>query len=131
MNPIKMRSAIQACVTAAILAVLYMYWLTIPALHYVSIGNWRALAIVAAAVCGATLSMLRVSTPVLSCGAMGGFLLGGTLVWKDHSDVMISVYAAFADHLAVFWREILILTLAATLASLCCNYLRKHRANVR
>lgn len=127
-----MRWAIHASVAAAIFAVLYRYWLTAPVLQYVTIGRWRSFAIVVAAACGSALSLLRVSTPALSCGAMAGLLLGGAwAAWKAPTDVPISAYAAFVSHLESFWREILLLTFAATLAALCCVYFRKRRANVR
>ena len=129
---IGVRWAIHAAIAAAIFAVLYRYWLTTPVLQYVSIGRWRLFAIVAAAACGGVLSLLRFSTSVLACGVMAGLLLGGTLAaWKLPNDVAISIYAAFASHFESFWREILILTLAATLAGFCCVYFANRRVNVR
>jgi len=131
-TPIKLRWAIHASIAAALFVVPYEYWLTTPVLQFVSIGRWRLLAILVAAACGAALSLLRVSTPALSCGAMAGFMIGGTLATlKAPNDVAISLYGAFASHLESFWREILVLTTAATLAALCCDYLRKRRVNVR
>jgi hypothetical protein len=117
--PIKLDWAIRASIAAALFAVPYDYWLTTPVLQYVSIGRWRLLAILVAAACGAALSLLRVSTPALSCGAMAGLLIGGTLAaLKAPNDVPISLYGAFASHLESFWREILVLTTTATLVAL-------------
>jgi hypothetical protein len=131
-TPIKLRWAIHASIAAVIFAVLYMYWRTTPVLKYVSIGRWRLFAVVVAAACGGALSLLRVSVPTLSCGALAGLLIGGTLAaWKAPNDVAISGFGAFASHLESFWREVLILAFAATLAALCCDYLRKRRANGR
>jgi hypothetical protein len=131
-TPIKLRWAIHAFIAALIFAVPYMYWLTTPLLQYVSVGRWRLFAIVVAAGSGGALSLLRVSVAALSCGAFAGLLIGGTLAaWKAPNDVAISDFGAFASHLESFWREVLILTFAAALAALCCNYLRKRRVNVR
>ena len=123
--------AIHASITAATFAISYRYWLTTPVLSYVSIGRWRLIGIVAAAVCGGVLSLLRVSTPALSFGAVAGLLLGGTwAAWTSPNDVAISVEYAFTSHLQTFWREILGLTLAATLAGFCCAYFTKRRARM-
>jgi hypothetical protein len=124
-TPIKPRWDIHAFVAAAF-AVPYKYWLTAPVLHSVGIGFWRLTAIWVASACGAAMSLLRISTPALGCGAIVGLLIGGTLAaWMAPNDVPISLYRAFASHLESDWREILILTAAATLAALCCDYFRK------
>jgi hypothetical protein len=99
-----MRWSIHAFIAAAVFAVLYKYWLTTPALQYVSIGRWRLLAVVVAAACGGALSLLRLSALALSCGAMAGLLVGGTLARGTFpNDVAISVSHAFASHLESFW----------------------------
>jgi hypothetical protein len=132
MTRIGIRWPIHALIAAAIFAVLYKYWLTTPVLHYVSIGRWRLLAAVVAAALGGARSLLRLSMPALSCGAMAGVLFGGTwAALKGPHDVAISLYGAFASHLESFWREILVLTTVAILAALCCDYLRKRRELVR
>lgn len=125
-----MRWGVHASITAATFAVLYKYWLTTPVLQYVSISSWRLFAIVAAAVCGGVLSLLRVSTPALTCGVVAGLLLGTWVTWTSPHDVSISVDYAFTSHLQSFWREILSLTLAATLAGLCCAYFIKRHARL-
>lgn len=126
-----MRWAIQASITAATFAVLYKYWLTTPVLQYVSIAHWRLFAIVAAALCGGVLSLLRVSTPALLCGVVAGLLFGGTwAAWTFPNDVAISIAYAFTSHLQSFGREIPKLTLAATLAGFCCAHFTKRRARL-
>jgi hypothetical protein len=126
-----MRWPIHAFIAAAIFAVLYTYWLTTPALRYVTIGRWRLFAMMVATVCGGALSLLRVSTPALSCGAMAGLLSGGTwATLRFPDDVAISAYGAFASHLELFWRETLVLTFAVTLAGFCCSYFVERRRNV-
>ena len=123
---IDIRWVIHASITAAIFAVLYKYWLTTPALQYVSIGRWRLLAVVVAAACGGALSLLRVSRTALSCGAMAGLLFGGTwAAWTFPNDVAISLSHAFASHLESFWQEVLTLTFATTLTAFLCVYLEK------
>jgi hypothetical protein len=63
--------------------------------------------------------------------------IGWPADWRDlgcvegPNDVAISGFGAFASHLESFWREVLILTFAATLTALCCDYVRKRRVNVR
>jgi hypothetical protein len=128
---IGMRWPVHAFFAAAIFAFLYEYWLTTPVLQYMSVGRWRLFAVVVAAGCAVTLSLLRVSTSALSCGVMVGLLLGGTwAAWTFPNDVAISVCAAFASHLKSFWRETLLLTFATTLAGFCCAYFAKRRVNI-
>ena len=116
--PISKRPIIQTLTATAVFAVAYRFWLAAPVLQYVSIGGWRLFAIVIAAAFGGALSLLRVPMFALSCGAMAGLLLGGTwAAWKAPNDVAISVYAAFVTHLESFWRQMLILTFAATLGA--------------
>src|SRR3974390_901353 len=123
MTPIRLRWVIHGSVAAALFAFPSRYWLTTPVLQYVSIGRWRLLAVVSAAACGGVLSLLRLSTSALSCGALAGLLLGGTwaaLTAPKHGPV--SVYHAFASHLKSFWQHVAILTVFATIAALCCAY---------
>jgi hypothetical protein len=127
-----LRWLIHALIVTAIFAVLYKYWLTTPVLQYVSIGHWRLVAVVIAAACGGAMSLLRFSTPVLSCGAIVGLLLGGTWAeWTAPNDVTVSVSHAFASHLESLWREVLRLASATTLTAFLCGYLAKRRENVR
>lgn len=91
------------------------------------VGQWRLFAIVVAAACGGTLYLLRVPISVVSCGTLVGLLLGGTWVeWRAPNDVAISVGAAFQSHLESFWRQMLMLTFAATLGASVPN-LSKNR----
>jgi len=129
---IGLRWRIHAVIAAAMFAVLYKQWLTTPVLQHVSIGRWRLLAVVVAAACGGVLSLLRLSTLALSCGAMVGLLLGGTwAAWTAPNDVTISVCHAFASHLESFWREVLTLTFATTLTAYLCAHFAKRCVNVR
>jgi len=126
MTPIRLRWVIHGSIAAALFVFPYKYWLTSPVLQYVSIGRWRLLAIVSAAACGVALSLLRLSTSALSCGALAGLLLGGTwAAWTAPNDVPVSVDHAFASHLVSFWQDVALLTASATMAALCGAYFRK------
>jgi hypothetical protein len=132
MTRIERNWAIHATITAALFAVPYKFWLTTPVLQNISIGNWRLLAISVAVGLGLGLSRMSVATPILSCGATLGLLVGGTIaVWTAPHDVAISVYCAFASHFKSFWREVLVLVATATLAALCSGYLRRHQPLLR
>jgi hypothetical protein len=127
-----MRWLTHTSVSAVVFAVLYKFWLTVPVLQYVSLGNWRLFAIAAAAACGCVLSLLRFSTLALSCGTIVGLLLGGTwAAWKLPNDMAISVYAALASHLELFWRETSVLTLTVTLVAFWYAFFAKRRVIVR
>jgi hypothetical protein len=132
MTPTKLNWATHATVAAAVFAVPYKFWLTTPVLQNISIGYWRLLAILVAVAVGAALSLMGVATPALSCGAIVGLLTGGSVTaWTAPTDVAISPYRAFASHLESCWREVLILVVAATLATRCSSFLRKHRPLVQ
>jgi predicted ribosomally synthesized peptide with SipW-like signal peptide len=123
------RWPIQALVTGAAFAVLYKSWLTTPVLQYVSIGQWRLLAIVIAAACGGALTLLRFSTSALASGALAGLLFGGTwAAWTAPNDVAISATQAFASHLESLWREGSTLACATTVTAFFCAYAKKRRA---
>ena len=124
--------SVDALIGAAIFAVLYKYWLTTPVLQYVSIAQWRWLALVVAACCGGVLSLSRFSALASSCGAVAGLLLGGTwAAWTAPHDMTISVYHACASHLESLWREVLRLAVAATLTAFLCAYFVERRSKVR
>lgn len=127
---IKLRWPVHALIAAAIFAVLYKHWLTTPVLQYLSIAQWRWLAIVVAAACSGALSLLRFATLALSGGAITGLLLGGTWAeWTVRTDMPISVSYAFASHLESLWREVLRLALTTTLTAFLCGYLARRRKN--
>ena len=122
------RQFVHFSVSVALFAILYRYWLVAPVLIYMGVGQWRLFAAVVAAACGVALSLLRVPIHALSCGAMVGLLLGGTWTeWKAPNDVAISVGAALWSHLESFWRQILMLTFAATIGATVLK-LSKNRA---
>jgi hypothetical protein len=132
MNPSKLSLVIHATSAAALFAVPYNFWLTTPVLQDISIGYWRLLAVLVAAAFGLALSLMGMATPALSFGAIVGLLMGGSVAeWRAPHDVAISPYGAFAIHLESFWREVLILAAAATLAARFGYLLRKQRPLVR
>ena len=120
------RGVIVTLVTTALVAILYRYWLVTPVLQYVSIGRWRIFAVVVAIACGGVLSLLRLPVLALACGSIAGLLLGGTwAAWQAPNDVPVSVGAAFASHLGSFWREVIILTVVASIGAFCSARLKK------
>ncbi len=123
------REVFGTSITAVLIAILYWCWLVAPVLRYLSTGQWRFLAIVVAAACGGVSALFGLRVPVLACGAMAGLLLGGTwAAWRAPSDVPISVGAAFASHLESFWRDVIILTISATVAAFCSARFAKRRS---
>jgi len=71
--------------------------------------------------------LMRVPIFAVACGAIIGFLLGGTWVeWNAPNDVTISVSAAFWSHLETLWGQTLMLTFAASFGATVPR-LSKHR----
>ena len=107
---------------AAPIAILYRYWLVAPVLQYVSIGQWRFLAIVVAAACGCAWTLLRLPVLALACGWMVGLLVGGAwAAWQAPTDVPVSINTAFVSHLESLWRTVVTLTVTATVSGFCCS----------
>ena len=120
-------TVVRTSVSALLIAVLYRYWLVTPVLQYLSIGNWRLVAIVVAAGLGCVMSLLRLPTLTLVYASVAGLLLGGTwAAWQAPNDVPISVNGAFVSHLESYWRQIIILTVATTVGGFCCSRLVKN-----
>ncbi len=128
MPPSSRRAVINTLITAALISILYRYWLVTPVLKYLSINRWRLIAIVVAAASGCVLFRLRFSVPALACGSMAGLLIGGTwAAWQAPNYVTISVSAAFASHLESFWREVIVLTLTVIVGGFCGAVLNRRR----
>jgi len=88
---------INMLITAALISILYRYWLVIPVLKHLSISWWRLVATVVAAASGFALSRLSFSVRALACGSIAGLLIGGTeAAWQAPNDVTISLTTAFA-----------------------------------
>jgi hypothetical protein len=120
------RVAIAVLVAAVPIAILYRYWLIAPVLQHVSIGQWRFLAVVVAAVCGVLLALLRVPMIALACGALAGLFLGGTwAAFQAPHDVLMTVRDAFLSHLEPFWPTVLLLTVTASVSGFCCSRLAR------
>jgi hypothetical protein len=110
-----------AFVAAAVIAILYRYWLIAPVLHYLNVNQWRLIAIVVAAASGCVLSLFRLPMLPLASASLAGLLVGGTYAaWQAPSDARMSVIAAVGSHLQSFWREVTLLTVIITLSALCC-----------
>lgn len=118
-----------ASILGVVAALLYRFWLTYPILRNLTAGEWRAVAIIAAAVLGAACALIRLPT-YLGLPAMAVALtLGGA--WAGLSaphDVPTTFLAELISHLRIFWPEIALFTAVSTTSSLCCAYLlRKNR----
>src|SRR5262249_43955485 len=98
MTPKSRHEVFGISITAALIAILYRYWLVVPVLHHVSIRQWRCLAILVAAAYGGMAALFGLRVLALACGTLAGLLLGGTwAAWRVPSDVPISINAAFAS----------------------------------
>ena len=126
---LRRREIFGTSLTALIIGILYRYWLVTPALRYLSIGQWRFLAIVVAAACGGVSAMFGLRVIALAAGATAGLLLGGACAaWGFPSDVQVSIGEAFVSHLESFWREVIILTASATVVAFCSSRFAKRRS---
>lgn len=107
-----------ALIVAALISMLYRYWLVYPILRSLSLGQWRWVAVSVAAAIGATCSLLGLPMRAIVTAAVVGLLSGGT--WAAlfiPTDVRVTVYSAFASHLESFWREVIILTIVIALST--------------
>ena len=126
--PFSRREIFGTLFTALIIAILYRYWLATPALRYLSMGQWRFLAILVAAACGGVSAMRGLRVIAVAFAVTAGLLLGGAwAAWRFPGDLQISVGAAFVSHLESFWREVIILTASATVVAFCCSRYAKRR----
>lgn len=126
MLSIDRRQVITSVVMTALVAILYRYWLVSPVLQYVTIGQWHIIAIVVATACGGVFSLLRLPAMTVMCDSLIGLLLGGTwAAWQAPNDVRVSIVGAFSSHLESFWREVIVLTVAASIGAFCCARLTR------
>ncbi len=92
MPPSSRRCFINTSFAAALISILYRYWLVTPVLKSLSIGQWRLVAVVVAAASGCLLFRLKLPMLALACASMAGLLIGGTwAAWQAPSDVTIGV----------------------------------------
>jgi hypothetical protein len=130
MPPSIRREIVKALIATTVSATSYRYWLDARVLQYLSIGQWRFFAILVAAAGGGIFSMFGLPTWGVASASIAGLLLGGT--WEEmqaRNDVRISVNTAFTSHLESFWREVIMLTVTATIGGFCCARLRRHRSS--
>lgn len=112
------REVIFVSILAAFIAILYRYWLILPVLEYLTIGQWRLVALLIAATIGVLMSRLKLSLLAVVCSSTVGLLLGGT--WAAHfgEDIPISVAFAFASSMT-FWRDEIVLIVASLIGWYC------------
>jgi hypothetical protein len=78
--------------------------LVYPILHYLSLGQWRLIAVFAAVTIGASAV---------------GLLSGGTCAALFFpTDVRVTEFSALMSHLESFWREVIILNIVIVLSAL-------------
>jgi hypothetical protein len=112
---------VKTSVVALLIAVLYRYWLVTPAVKYLSIGKWYLVAMIVAAATGSVLSLWRLRLLAVACASITGLLLGGTWsAWQVPHDVPISMSGAFEAYVALFWRQLLALTVTITVSGFYC-----------
>ena len=105
-------------------AVLYGYWLNAPVLSVLSVREWRAMALAAAAIIGTMSALIRFDFRAAACSALAGQVIGGTwVVWKFPNDVRVSLVGAFEVHLEWFWRDLVLRTAIVAVSGHCTEYL--------
>ena len=120
MSRIRVREFVLALLLLVATSILYRYWLVFPILQYLSLWQWRTVAIVVAVILGALSSLIGLRTQVAATAITLGLLLGGT--WTAYStqhDVRTSLPLEFMSHLRAFWREVLVLLASAVISQLC------------
>src|SRR5262245_37751363 len=129
MLPLSTRAVVKVSIAAALSAILYQYWLSMSVLHYLSVNQWRAVAIAMAVAVGTIWVLCRWGLSALVCGFIVGLLVGGTWAeWQFPQDVQRSLDDAFASHWESFWRDMILLTVAVTGSGFCSARLAKSRS---
>ena len=121
MRRIPIRELSLELVFAIIVSVTYRFWLTYPILRNLTLGEWRAVAILVAAVFGIASALIRLPAYFGPLAMTVGLSLGGA--WASLSaphDVRTTFLAEFTGHLEIFWREVVLLTTISLICSLCC-----------
>jgi uncharacterized membrane protein len=125
MVPVNGRDVIRLLVAGVLSAALYGFWLTTPVLEYVSQNQWRAFAIVIAALLGILCSMAKWNLSILVARVMTGLLVGGTAVALPPSHGRIS--NAFKANLELLGGDMIAFTFAAAVSWYCVSCLRNKR----
>jgi hypothetical protein len=122
------RDVINSVLAAVLVAILYRYWLTVPALLYFSMAAWLCVGVLVFVVYGCAFSFFRLPIQALACSSLVGLLVGGT--WGEletPNDVSVLVGEAFRIHLITCWPDIVILTVAAVVTGFCFAYMKHLR----
>jgi hypothetical protein len=106
----------------------YRLWLTYPTLQDLTIVEWRVVAILAAAIFGAAFTLVKLPTFFSVPAILVALFFGGA--WAGLSaphDVPTTFVAEFVEHLRVFWREVVLLSVVSLVCSLGCAHLLRRR----
>lgn len=127
---IKARDVTGFLIAATLSGILYRAWLTTPVLEYVTLDQWRAVAVLVALLVGAIWSLFRQNVSTLVVGFISGALVAGTgLEWGLQDVVPRSVGSAFQSHIEAFGSDLMMLTVAMLLSGYCSARLIGARRN--
>ena len=76
MNRACIRESILTSIVLGLVAILYKYWLTLPVLNYLSVGQWRATGVAVAAILGVAFGMAKLPAYYFGPAVALGLLLG-------------------------------------------------------
>lgn len=127
------RELILTTILAILVGVLYRCWLIYPILQLLTIGQWRLVALLVAVALGMLSALLRIRTYVWTVAVLVALLFGGALtaLFLPIHDVRTTFSEQFVSHFNSFWRELAVLTAAATASNLGSTHvLRRRRRNV-
>lgn len=117
-----------ALIVAALISILYRYWLICPILRCLSLGPWRLVAVFVAVTIGSASSLLGLPVRALLVAVVAGLLLGGTWAFfLVATDVRVTFRSAGISHLESFWREVIVFTIVIVLSSLFVSRFRRPR----
>ena len=125
MVPIKRRDTAGVLIAAILSGVLYRYWLITPVLEYLTINEWRVLAVLVMLVIGSVWPLFEWKVSSRVVGFIAGILVSGAwLEWRAQDALPASFGSAFQSHLESFWPDVTMLTAAVMLGAYCSKRLR-------
>jgi hypothetical protein len=125
MVSVSTRDISRLCISTVLGAVLYRYWLVTPVLNYLSLDQWRLVAVGVAVLFGILSALGKWNLSTFVSGLMMGLMVGGT--WAALPASHGSVGNAFISNLETFWREMIVCVCAAALGGYFCSLFPKFR----
>lgn len=132
MLPFRQQGTIRAFLGAAVIGVLYRYWLTAPILGRLSVTQWHVIAFGVAVVIGVALVRVGLNLALIACSSVIGLVLGG--IWAAlvaPNDVTIPISTELSNafkHSFTLWWQIAILTVAVTLGGFLSRALNRSKS---